>query len=241
MLKNFLPFAAIAFLILIIGMSVLLYKARMMSPSYNNPPTPVVSINPVASPSPTVKPTDGNDYMSWKIETVCLPIQSWQGAGFEPIIDLKDGTLVYKRKDGSLFRGTTNRCKCLASSTNISTSLGKVNIKQLKIGMLVWTVDKNGQREIQPIIKLNSVYVGDNYKISHLKMVDGRNLLVSSTHPISKNHLVSDLSTGDSYDGSVVQSNSLISYDDKYTYDLLPAGETGFYFANGILMGSTLK
>jgi len=57
-------------------------------------------------------------------------------------------------------------------------------------------------------------------------MVDG--------HPIGK------LRVGDILDGSRVLSVDLLAYPGYATYDLLPAGDTGFYWADGILIASTL-
>jgi len=41
--------------------------------------------------------------------------------------------------------------------------------------------------------------------------------------------------------GRSPQQNSFGRYAGEKTYDLLPAGDTGVYWANGILLGSTLK
>jgi hypothetical protein len=45
---------------------------------------------------------------------------------------------------------------------------------------------------------------------------------------------------GDSLDGGIILSAERARYTGSATYDLLPAGETGFYWANGILIASTL-
>ena len=42
-------------------------------------------------------------------------------------------------------------------------------------------------------------------------------------------------------DGAEVVSIEKVRYETGHTYDLLPSGETGLYFANGIPMGSTLS
>ena len=195
---------------------------------------------PTISLSPTPQVIQKNDYSSWKIVQVCIPVASLSG---DPsvVIDLHDGTFIYKSKDGTLFRGTKNNCRCLASNTAISTATGAVNVTQLRVGMQVWTVNKNGQKELKPLVRISSVFVGNDYVISHLSLKDGRNLFVSASHPTSTGHFIRDLTKGDMYNNSVVDSNMLISYSDRYTYDLLPAGDTGFYYANGILVGSTLK
>ena len=49
------------------------------------------------------------------------------------------------------------------------------------------------------------------------------------------------LAPGDAYDGSTVAAAALVPYGDTATYDLLPAGPTGEYWADGILLGSTLR
>lgn len=130
---------------------------------------------------------------------------------------------------------------CLSSSTNIDTINGRVSIKDLKVGMQVWTVNNKGEKELQPIIKLSSVEVGNNHAMIHLILSDGRELFVSPNHPTADGRLVNQLKIGDKYDSSIVRTMVLVLYSGTKTYDLLPAGDTGYYFANGILMGSTLK
>jgi len=50
-----------------------------------------------------------------------------------------------------------------------------------------------------------------------------------------------DLNAGDLLDGAHVILLERLPYGGIVTYDLLPSGGTGFYWANGILMGSTLS
>ena len=49
-----------------------------------------------------------------------------------------------------------------------------------------------------------------------------------------------DLRVGDQLDGSTITKWELVPYAGGRTYDLLPAGATGFYWANGIVLSSTL-
>ena len=46
---------------------------------------------------------------------------------------------------------------------------------------------------------------------------------------------------GPDLDGKKIISADLVPYWDDFTYDLLPDGPTGIYFANGIPLGSTLR
>jgi hypothetical protein len=75
----------------------------------------------------------------------------------------------------------------------------------------------------------------------HLILKDGRELYASPGHPTTDGRKLGQLKVGDSLDGSVVMVAQLVPYNQSHTYDLLPAGDTGFYWANGILIASTLK
>jgi hypothetical protein len=51
---------------------------------------------------------------------------------------------------------------------------------------------------------------------------------------------LSSLSSGDTLDGARVTGVSVVPYGGERTFDLLPAGPTGAYWADGVLLGSTL-
>ena len=203
-------------------------------------PTPTPKPQPTSEPSPPVE-VSGDPY-SWPIEKVCVP--SCDLDRFCPsrdkVQDLGDGTYVYRRPDGGLFRGTQNQCRCLASTTLISTPDGEKPVKGLKPGMLVWTLDRNGKKVIASIVKASKVRVPDNHLVSYLILADGRELFASPEHPTTDGRTLSQLSPGDILDGARAIKVALVPYQSSYTYDLLPAGETGFYWANGILLKSTL-
>lgn len=129
---------------------------------------------------------------------------------------------------------------CLSSHTKISTPLGDIDVNKLRPGMIVWTVDRNGQKVAQPILKVSFSFVSKNHKVVHIKLEDGRQVWVSPGHPTINGITVENLQSGSSYDGSPITSLTLEHYQEDKTYDLLPGGETGFYFANGILLDSTL-
>jgi len=107
--------------------------------------------------------------------------------------------------------------------------------------MSVWTTDKAGQRVPGVIIKTSKVPVLPTHQMVHLVLNDGRELFVSPGHPTIYGYTVGDLASGDSYNGASVISAERVSYNEGSTYDILPSGDTGFYWANGILIGSTLR
>lgn len=130
---------------------------------------------------------------------------------------------------------------CLSSETLISTPEGNVPIIDLKPGMSVFTLDINGNKVVRPIELVSKASVPEDYAICHLILDGGRDLFVSGGHPTADAREIDDLIPGDVLDGAEVVSIKKVPYRDGYTYDLLPAGETGFYWANGVLLGSTLS
>lgn len=129
---------------------------------------------------------------------------------------------------------------CLAKHTLIETPQGAVTVEDLQIGSPVWTVTSSGSRVIGVVEKISKTAVPLDHKMVQLVLKNGRTLLVSPGHPTIDGLMVGDLAVGDTYDGSHVSSTERVSYGEGYTYDLLPSGETGFYWANEILLGSTL-
>ena len=64
-------------------------------------------------------------------------------------------------------------------------------------------------------------------------------LTVSPEHPALVG-VVQDLRIGEAYDGSSIVKLDFVRYTGARTYDLLPAGTTGIYWAEGIPLRSTL-
>ena len=129
---------------------------------------------------------------------------------------------------------------CLPGSTSIDTPQGGIPIKELQVGMQVWTVTHSGSRERAEVIKTLRRSVSKGTLILHLTLSDGRKLVVSPNHPMLNGISVSTLAVGDILDGSRVVSIENTPLDDGATYDILTSGETGGYWANNILLGSTL-
>jgi hypothetical protein len=75
----------------------------------------------------------------------------------------------------------------------------------------------------------------------HLVLRDGRELLVSPGHKTADGRALGSLKQGDEVDGSTVTRWQLVPYAGERTYDILPAGATGHYWANGILLSTTLS
>jgi hypothetical protein len=130
---------------------------------------------------------------------------------------------------------------CLAAGTLIDTPAGLIPVQDLRPGMLVWTLDAAGERLARPLFQVGKTVVPTSHRVVHLKLADGRQLWVSPGHPTTDGRRAGRLKAGDSLDGSLVLSAQRIPYAGAATYDLLPAGNTGAYWANGILLASSLN
>ena len=136
----------------------------------------------------------------------------------------------------------THSCPiCLSQNSKILTPQGEKNVQDLKTGDKVYSADSNGKKVAVSILKTAKTYVGQDHKILHIVLSDNRSLYVSPGHPTAQGIDVAMLKTGNALDGGKIVSIELLNYKFEYTYDLLPESQTGTYYANGILMGSTLK
>jgi hypothetical protein len=130
---------------------------------------------------------------------------------------------------------------CLAAGTRIDTPGGAVDVANLQPGMWVWTVGADGARVAAPILDVVRVEVPSTHQVVHLRLSDGRELWASPGHPTADGRQLGDLRAGDLLDGAAITHLERVPYPGAATYDLLPAGATGVYWADGILVGSTLR
>jgi hypothetical protein len=129
---------------------------------------------------------------------------------------------------------------CLAAGTLIDTPRGPVRVEHLKVGDQVWTQDESGRRVIGSILQTGHVKVPSTHQMIHMILEDGRELWASPGHPTADGRKLGNLKTGDLLDGAQIASLEKVPYHQTFTFDILPSGATGHYWANGILMGSTL-
>jgi len=180
--------------------------------------------------------TKGGDSYTFEIRV--------QTKGSNNAVELVDGSV---RVDGAVtIRSRTASgmppCPiCLAAATLIATPTGDIRVTDVKPGMLVWTVSSDGSRVAAAVIEIGSMEVPSGHLMVHVRLADGRELLASPGHRTSDGRPLGSLAAGDDMDGSKVTLWELVRYQGARTYDLLPAGATGQYWANGILLSSTLS
>jgi len=135
-----------------------------------------------------------------------------------------------------------NTCPiCLDGDTRIATPAGNVSAKDLREGMLVWTLDDSGARIAAPIVRTVRVRAPIGHRMVHLVLEDGREVLASPGHPMADGRRLGTILAGDRLDGSRVVLAEIVGWEGRYTYDILASGQTGVYWANGILLRSTLS
>lgn len=130
---------------------------------------------------------------------------------------------------------------CLTLGTRIGTPRGDVAVEALRAGDVVWTMDARGVRVAAPLLAVGRTPVPSTHDVVRLALEDGRVVLVSSGHPTADGRRISELVAGDRLDGSTVTSARSVPYKGRATYDLLPAGPTGLYWANRVVLATTLR
>jgi len=149
-----------------------------------------------------------------------------------------DGTVTVR----SRAPGQRPNCPiCLAASTMIAAPGGPIPVTAIRVGTVVWSQDAAGRRVAEPVMEVGSTEAPEGHRMVHLALADGRELYASPGHRTTDGRLLGTLKTGEALDGSTVALWELVPYAGSRTYDLLPAGPTGFYWADGILLASTLR
>ncbi len=165
-----------------------------------------------------------------------LRVGEGQGERIQGTIDTSGEIQVTSRKP------SINTCPiCLVKGTLIETPQGQIPVEQLVQGMTVWTLDDAGQRVAAEIIETAVTAVPIDFQVVRIKLDDGRSVTASPQHPSATGKAIADYQKGDVLDGARVVSTDFVKYMCGQTYDILPAGTTGLYWGNGILLGSTLK
>jgi hypothetical protein len=139
---------------------------------------------------------------------------------------------------GTCPMGCAPLCICADPNTPIATPQGERAIAELREGDLVYSIDR-GALAVVPIVRTHSEAVS-HHSVMRIELRSGASLLISPGHPTADGRRFADLHAADVLDGVVITSAQLVPYEHDATYDILPASDTGAYFAGGVLIGSTL-
>ena len=148
-------------------------------------------------------------------------------------------TISLESHDPTQFPGRGGCPICLAATARIATPDGAIPVSDLRAGMLVWTVDA-GKRVAAPIAIVRHTPAPFGHRVIRVVLADGRAVVASPGHPTGDGRRMGELNPGDLLDGSRVVTMDFLPYTGD-TWDLLPRSTTGTYWADGVLLGSTLS
>lgn len=144
-------------------------------------------------------------------------------------------------------RGPDGRCeqvpctlRCLSEAARIDTPEGPRVVTSLRVGDAVYTRDARGRQVARPVLRVGGTRVAGPHEVVELALADGRVVRASAGHPLASGAPLGEVRVGDVVDGAEVVGARTIPYGGAQTWDLLPAGPTGIYWADGVPLGSTL-
>lgn len=139
------------------------------------------------------------------------------------------------------YRGNCDLPICLPADAAIDTPDGPRPVSALAPGDLVYTLSADGRAVVAPIARVGSREAPPTHRIVHLVLEDGREVRGSPGHPTADGRRLGDLAPGDALDGSTVALAERTPLPGERTWDLRPASASGAYWADGVLLGSTLR
>jgi len=89
------------------------------------------------------------------------------------------------------------------------------------------------------------LYVGSNpapasHMLLRITLEDGRRFTASPGHPTAAHGSISELTLGDTIDGSTVTDVARIELRGSATFDIMPDGPSHLYWSDGVLLRSSL-
>jgi hypothetical protein len=141
------------------------------------------------------------------------------------------------QSEGTCPRGCPS-CVCASPDTPIATPIGERAIASLRVGDRVLSVH-HGRVVAVPILEIHQEPVR-NHRVVRVELTSGAVLEISAPHPTADGRTFGELRTDDTLGGVRIERVTVVPYSHLFTYDILPASDSGTYFAGGVLIGSTL-
>jgi hypothetical protein len=172
----------------------------------------------------------------------CIPIPSGCSQGLACGCFTKDpcgGCTVCESVTTDSIQCGNCMCVCAAPWTPIATPAGPQRIADLRVGDLVYTVD-HGELAVAPLARVGHRAVA-NHAVVRVTLSSGQVIEMSGGHPTADGRRFDALAPGERLGAALITALETVPYDEPYTYDILPASESGTYFVGDAWIGSTLK
>lgn len=128
---------------------------------------------------------------------------------------------------------------CLPETTRIATPEGDRSVTELRVGDPIYTLDADGRRIEAKVIHVGSTPIAGEHTVVRITLADGRVVAASAGHPDLQGRELGELSRDAALSGSTIVAIEPVPYDGARTYDVLPSGPTGAYWAEGVLLRSS--
>lgn len=187
---------------------------------------------------PTTQPAPAPAPDAATAETCVMPDGSVVATYCAPLSRPGDPPMHTRNDDG-----TCGPCllRCLPPGAQIATPVGDRAVSSLAAGDLVWTLDADGARVAAPILRVRPLAAPRDHQVVRVTLDDGRVVTGSPLHPTADGRTLGALVVGGALDGATVRAIAMVALDADATWDLLPDSATGAYWADGVLLGSTLR
>jgi hypothetical protein len=129
--------------------------------------------------------------------------------------------------------------RCLRRGTKIATPSGDVAVERLHAGDAIFTTDGAGRKHATVVRLVSWTPAPREHRMVRIRLADGRSVVASPGHPTADGPALGTLATGAALDHGRVIAVETLNLDDDRTFDVLPEGDTGRYWADGVLLDST--
>ncbi|HVL90118.1 MAG TPA: Hint domain-containing protein [Actinomycetota bacterium] len=127
---------------------------------------------------------------------------------------------------------------CLDGETRIRVPGGERPVRLLRQGDPVLSVGRGGETIVTTVRRW--VRRPAHGPLLAFELADRRRLRMAGAHPLPDGRPAGMLAPGDELGGSRILRRDAVEPSGGATYDILPDGPTGHYWANGILVASTI-
>jgi len=123
----------------------------------------------------------------------------------------------------------------------VLTPAGEVELHRIRKGDAVVSLSSDGRRVPVTVLRIAIQPVVAAHEMIELRLEGGRKIRGSALHPLADGRVLGELKPGAQVDGSTVIGVGRVPFTGDATWDLLPSGETGVYFVNGVPLRTTLE